>query len=276
MAIPSREEYKPRIVQFIITPDNNPSIWTDEIFTELIHGEVSIGYIFKIKQVTFDTPVFILNLYTINPIYLETPDSVISLSALKGTYFQWLETLTKDQHSIIFRNPPIKEWLDAKEAWVMKLAYSLSKTYHKQFDDCMSTIYMIIMKCYNSGRVYMGNLTYIEIASHNAIKMEIRYMKNRLHGEHPYCVHLDATFEDFGMVSDDQPQSLHEIIGGQRDEHYVNEDYDAFREKVINDLLRKFSPREVDQILNNPRQLPLPLYKRFNAWRKSHKMEDYK
>lgn len=278
-----KEDYSMNMVQVIINAENNPITWTEEDLLTYTNRKVVVGYLFKNMMSQFGTTGFILNLYTINPFFLETREAMVSLNTLQNAFLQWIDMLSEsDQPAaniMLFKNPPITEWLDTKENWVKKLASKLSITYQKPFDECVSAIHFIIMKCYNSGNVYMGNLTYLEVASHNKIKLEMRYMKNRLTGEHPDARHLDATIDDFGGGGDydgDKPQSLHEVLGGKRDDIYLLEDYEALREAIIDDLLKTFSPREIDQILNNPKQLPMPLYRKLNAWRKEHKLEDYK
>lgn len=266
-----------QLVQYILSSDNNPTLWTDESLAEDLNGEVVVGYILKSKPGKFDTFVPIINLYTINIKYLdeETRALIINSHTLRNAFLQWLDSLVEDPNSIMFRNPPIKEWLDTKENWAKKVASTLSKTYNKPMDECLSSVYYVIMTCYNNPNVYIGSLNYISTAAHNKIKKEFEFMRNRLSGSHPAAIHLDASPSDFNGSLEDSVESFHEIIG-KADPFYAQEDFKELKALIMADLRKEFSEREIDQIFNRPEYLPNSVYRKLLKWRKNHKIEDYK
>ena len=256
------------LVQFVLTAENNPTIWTDEKLREMLQNKVMIGYMFRSKA-----NQHIVNIYTIEEKYLITKEKLVTIDNLKNAFVCWSETLKVNNKAMVFRNPPIKEWLDTKEEWCKKTARHLSIKYNKTFDDALSAVYFVVMKCYNDPRVYMGNLYYIEQCAHNKIKGNIVFMRNRLSGEHPLVMSLDQKVSE-NIFTDDSEISFHEIIMPmvQEDNSELHKEIIA---KAIKDLEYSFSPREIDQILNNKGYLPMSLYRRLLKWRKEHKMEDY-
>lgn len=273
----SRKDYQMQIVQYVLSPENNPTLWTEESLKENLKGEVVIGYILKNKQINATTVVPIINLYTINPDYLEydSKNKIISAKTLSNAFLQWLESLAEDPKSILFRNPPIKEWLDTKENWAKKTAIILSKTYNKPMDECLSIVYYVIMVCYNNDNVYMGSLNYITTAAHNEIKKEFEFMRNRLTGSNPMAINLDASPSDFNGSLEDTVDSFHELIG-KDDPFYEGMEFEQMRDLVMKDLRKEFSEREIDQIFSRPEYLPNSVYRKLLKWRKTHKLEDYK
>lgn len=271
--IPSRKAYQYKIVQFILSADNNPTMWDDDKLSELLKGEVVIGYLLRSKKSQFSIPVHILNLYTIKSKYVETPDKVLKAEDLKNVFLQWLDSLVEDSTSIMFRNPPIKEWMDTKENWCKKLAHKCVEKFNLPFDECLSTIYLSIVKCYNKGSVYMGNLSYIETAAKNDLKLKLRFWKNRLTGDSPNMMHLDAKVSEV-TGNEDDITTFHELIG-KEDPWYKGLDFECVKDEIISDLKEVFSKREIDQIINMPGYLPMSLYRKLNKWRKTHKRSDY-
>lgn len=266
-----QDDTKIRLMQFVISLENNPIVWTEDTFKDkLSNGEV-VGYLLRRLTGKFNTSSFLLTLYVIKPEYIETANAFISLNTLRNVFIDWLEGLVDTPDHIVFCNPPIKEWLDTKENWVKKIAGALASKYRMPYDECLSALFYVIMVCYNKKTVYMGNLNYLEIAANNKIKMDIRDMKNRLHGNHPLVISLDVELAD----DDNGVTALHDVVGGQCNPCHAEYEYEAFEEAVMDDLEKDFSQREIEQILSR-NQLPIPLYRRLLKWKKTHKRSDYK
>lgn len=245
--------------------------WSEiDLFNIVGKDNIIVGYILKPKSTRFS-----LTLYITYYKYVSDVDRVVTLSDLKIIYKQWQESLTMDPNSFMFRNPPLDLWLETKLNWVKKISYQLSESYNKPMDECMSTLYMTILNCYNKSNIYLGNLHYIIIAAHNAMKLEHRYMLNRLYGNHPLAIHLDAVPSDFNASLDDSVASMHELIDGLTDAFYEEERDKAAVEELLLDLQEEFTTREIDQIINTPSFLPKSLYRRLLKWRKTRKLEDY-
>ena len=196
--IHSRKKHQFTIKQQVLTNDNHPGEWTPKSLSDKINGEVVIGYLFKTVDGKFEAKTKVLNLYTIKEEYVCNPKKIIYAKTLSNAYIQWLETLIHDPESKVFRNPPVKEWMDTKDNWIKKLAGQLSKQYNKTYDDCLSSIHYSIMKCYSKGHVYMGNLSYISRTAHNDIKMDYRFMRNKLTTNNPCMSSLDEELGAFG------------------------------------------------------------------------------
>lgn len=262
-----------RIISKPLDTNDNPLQWTEADLDLITEGEFIIGYLIKNAAPIEEDIVPVLNLYLYDNLKtLSDPTKIISLALLQNIFLQWVESLREDLKSYMFRNPPLEEWLDTKKEWVKKISYKLSQSYGRNFDECMSTLYMTILNIYNKSDKYLGNLHYIVVAVNNEIRREFKFMRNRWHGGHPDALHLDADFQE-GV--DDSISSLHEIIGGP-----TYADLEELRlvqvfEEIREDMKKEFSPREMDQIVNTPGFLPLPLYRRLLKWRKTHKLEDY-
>lgn len=263
------------IVTITLTKDDNPTKWTDFDLLKITSNRMVVGYILKNRSKNSDEPSPILNMYVIRAEHIMTPDKIINAITLKNAFLQWLESLTEDPKSYMFRNPPLEEWLDTKQNWIKKITGKLSLSYNKSYDECLSSLYMTILDCYNKSDVYIGNLHYIIVAVNNKLRLEFRYMKNRLHGGHPDAIHLDAVPSDFNAGLDDSINSLHEIIGGYDDPYFEDERTQESLEALRADLRKEFSDREIDQIVNSPGFLPMQLYRKLLKWRKTHKREDY-
>lgn len=266
---------KLRIITIVITPENNPSNWTEASLAKLTNGEVVVGYILKNKGIRSNIPRPVLNLYIIPEHCLTTPNSIIDLKTLQNIFLQWMESLVEDSKSYMFRNPPLEEWLNTKENWVKKISAKLSQSYNKPYDECMSSLYMVILQCYRKEDIYLGNLHYLIVAANNKLKLEFRFMQNRLYGGHPSAIHLDASPSDFNAGLEDSIASLHEIIGGTDDEFHSVDREQEILDAMLVDLREDFTEREIDQIKNTPGFLPMSLYRRLLKWRKTHKLEDY-
>lgn len=264
------KNYKLRLTRIMLSAEDNPKTWVEEDLKSKLNGEVVVGYMLRIHNENFG-----IVLYSILEKYLSSKDSIISLQTLQNAFEQWLESLQEDPGSVVFRNPPIEEWLDSKDNWLKKVSGNLAKTYNRTYDECLSELYYVIMTCYNKQTVYLGSLNYIVTTAHNAIKKEYNYMKNRLTGSHPLAIHLDASPSDFNASLEDSVESFHELIG-ELDPSFEQLEFEELREAILKDMSSEFSPREIDQILNYNNFLPDQLYRKLLRWRKLRKMEDYK
>lgn len=264
------------MITVVITDENNPLLWTEDQLNALTNNDLVVGYILKNGAPVKSKPQPILNLYLHNvKKTLSDESKLITLTMLQSAFLQWLESLAEDPKSYMFRNPPLEEWLDTKENWVKKISFKLSQSYNRDYDECMSTLYMTILRIYNKGNIYIGNLHYIIVSVNNDLKLEFRYMLNRWYGGHPDAIHLDATPSDFVGSLEDSISSLHEIIGGPTFADLEEERLKDLYEEILEDMKEEFSPREIDQIVNTPGFLPMPLYRKLLKWRKTHKLEDY-
>jgi len=263
-----------RIVSFTLTQNDNPFKWAESDLSRLTDNQVVVGYI--LRTIKIETEIAsLLNLYVVDHDDVTDTNKIITLQGLKNVFSQWLECLVEDPNTFLFRNPPLDKWLETKENWIKKITHKLSLAYSKAYDECLSSLYTTILHCYNKENVYMGNLHYLIVSVNNRIKIEHRYLRNRLQGEHPNAIHLDAVPSDFNGSLEDSISSLHEIIGGAEDPSVQREKTLEVFSAIKADLLEDFSEREIDQIINSPGYLPNTLYRKLLKWRKSHKREDY-
>lgn len=269
------EAYKLTIKSIDLTIDNNPASWSKTDFRQYVRDRdvVIVGYFFKNKGST--TLKLNVNLYLINKVKVKDDNQIIELNHLKNVFLQWVESLIENPKSYMFRNPPLDLWLETKDNWMKKVANKLSTSYNKPYDECLSSLCLVITELYQKKTIYLGNLHYIIVSANNQMRLEYRYMLNRLHGGHPDAIHLDAAFSDFGANDEEGITSLHEVIIGAEDEMHKNEKLHDKITKIMNDLKEDFSEREIDQIVNQSGFLPMSLYRRLLKWRKTHKLEDY-
>lgn len=254
--------------------DNNPATWSKSDFTRYVKDSdiVIVGYFFKNKDIT--ALKLSVNLYLINKVRVDE-SQIITLDRLNEDFLLWLKSLINNPKEFKFVNPPLDLWLETKDNWMKKVAGQLSRSYNKSYEECFSSLSLVITELYKRETVYMGSLYYIIISANNQMRNEYRYMVNRWHGGHPDAIHLDAVFSDFGATNDDGIESLHEVIIGVEDDMHKNEKlYDSI-DRVMVDLKKEFSNREIDQIVNQSGFLPMSLYRRLLKWRKTHKLEDY-
>ena len=265
---------KLHIITVVLTSTDNPFTWTNTKLSQLTNNQVIIGYILKPIKLESNLQS-LLNLYVIDEDSLSDSDKVIDLQFLKNVFAQWLESLVEDPICYMFRNPPLDKWLETKENWIKKVTGKLSVAYHTTYDDCLSSLYTTILYCYHKENVYIGNLHYLIVSANNRLKVEHRFMRNRLYGGHPNAIHLDALPSDFNGALENSISSLHEVIGGEEDSSIQKEKNLEIFDAIKTDLLNDFSEREIDQIINSPSYLPNTLYRKLLKWRKTHKREDY-
>ena len=265
---------KLQMISIILTRDHNPARWTNEDLMKLTGKRVVVGYIFKPVKVVPELQS-LLNLYVIDRDALNDTHQVLDAVLLQSAFLQWLESLTEDPKSFVFRNPPLDKWLETKDNWIKKVTGKLAESYTHTYDECLSALYTTILHCYNKGDIYIGNLHYLVVSVNNRIKVEHRFMKNRLCGAHPNAVHLDAVPSDFNDGLEDSISSMHEIVGGVEDPSIEQERRREMFRAIRKDMCDEFSEREIDQIMRSPGYLPNTLYRKLLKWRKTHKREDY-
>ena len=259
-----RDGRKYRIINFNTTKFDNPSIWTDERINEITNNETIIGYFMKTNK-TGET----INLYVIPAKY--NKGQAVNRLDLAAVYFQWLLSvkLNEDDKLVVFRNPPIENWLDTKQQWIKKTAHKLSKTFDKCFDEMLSHVNYAIIKAFNKTGVYAGNLGYIERSAYNEVLMDIRNNRNKLILDNDKVCSLDEQFDIDGTM-----HTFGEICG-EDDPAFRQEEFNETTNEIKKVLSYTFSEREIDQIINSQGQLPLSLYRRLLTWRKSHKRGDF-
>ena len=256
-----------------ISLENNPMTWNETEYYNIIEANTVVGYLLSIKQ-----NIMSMNLYLLpaNSFYEGNLASVqLTLTELKNAFLQWLEVLITSPDSFQFRNPPLDLWLDTRLNWINALCVKVHNKYGTDISDALSTAYMVILKLYSKGKVYIGNLHYLEIAIYTAIKKEHHYMRNRLTGGHPDAIHLDATPGEFTQSIDNDVTSFHEIITAPTWDTEEEQRYDEIWTKMKTDLQKEFSEREIEQICKGNAYMPMPLYRRLLEWRKNHDLEDY-
>jgi hypothetical protein len=264
-----------------ISLDNNPISWSNEEYNKIVETNIVVGYLLAVKQKA-NTEDMSLNLYLL-PLNGLEPSIKLTHADLKSAFLQWLETLVISPRSFQFRNPPLDLWLETRLNWINALCVKIHQKYGTDISEALSTAYMTILTLYKKGSVYIGNLHYLEIAIYTAIKKEHYYMRNRLSGEHPNAIHLDASPGDFNLNIDNDVTNFHEIIAAPTWATEEEKRYDEIWDKMKADMLHDFSEREIEQICKAVQNekvdasiyLPSALYRRLLAWRKSHDLDDY-
>lgn len=277
MAIKSQEVNKYYIEQILLNEDNNPEKWSEKFYKENIcHNDKCIGYLFNLKESTkLASSIKVLNLYLIKPeYYLDdgvTLEEVIEKLREFNTNCESQKVYNRKMN--VFKNPPIKQWLDTKENWCKKLANRIMQQFNWTFDDALSEVYFTVVKCYAKGHVYMGNLGYIQTAAFNEVKMAFRVNKNRLNLEFGNCESLDQILHEGG--EDYENIILGDVIKADKDEELREFEFKEFEQDCKNLLLKSFSQREIDQIINQRAgYLPIQLYRRLSKWRAQHSRKE--
>lgn len=269
MAIKSRELSKFYIEQIILTNEDNPGTWVESQFQSICRHDKLIGFLFSVKEkVKFGVSTRVLNMYLIKPNYYDKEP--IRLQELQKAWNEFLDKLFNETHHskmIVFKNPPIEQWVDTKENWCKKLASKIAEQFEWPFDQALSEVYYTVMKCYNKGHVYMGNLGYIQTSVYNNVRMTLRYNKNRVNQDSGKCDSLDQTVTE---SDDGETITLGECLGFD-DENFKSMEHQAFEKECKNLLSQSFSEREIDQILKQRAgYLPMNLYRRLTTFRKQH------
>lgn len=257
-----------------VSLDENPITWDETAYKAIVDSNTVVGYLLSIKP----NQLMSLNLYLLPPntFYEGSLESIqLTHAELKNAFLQWLELLITAPNSFQFRNPPLDLWLDTRLNWINALCVKIHQKYGTDINEALSTAYMTILKLYNKGNIYIGNLHYLEIAIYSAIKKEHYYMRNRLTGQHPDAIHLDATPGEFTQSIDNDVSSFHEIIMIPTWETEEEKRYAEIWANMKEDLKEDFSEREIEQICKGTVYVSMPLYRRLLAWRKTHKLEDY-
>jgi hypothetical protein len=250
----------------LLSTDNNPATWATSMY-DLIGTSRIVGYLLSNKR-----GKMAINLYLYDGV-LATAE--LTHTDIKNAFLQWLETLTTDPASFQFRNPPLDLWLDTRLNWINALCVKLHNRYGTDINEALSTAYMTILKLHRKGNVYIGNLHYLEIAIHTAIKKEHYYMKNRLTGNHVAAIHLDASPGEFSKSIENDITTFHEIISAPDWETEEEKRYNEIWEKMKVDMLKSFSEREIEQICKGSAYMVTSLYRRLLKWRATHSIDDY-
>lgn len=272
MTIYKRDPAKYFIETVIINDNNNPGIWNEEKLNKITNGHIIVGYLFTTKNGAFNELGHILNLYLINKKYYRK--DIITLEMLKTAYHTFLvkckEYTDPNQYAKrnVFQNPPIEEWLRTKDNWCKKIAHKIMEFGSYTMLEAMSEIYNTIVRLYNKPHVYMGNLSYVQTAIFNDLKMSHRKEKVYITGNNENVMSLDAVIE---VGKDSDAITLYEIIGIE-DSAHREQDYKDF-ENDCRELLRtEFSDREITQIFTQKAgYLPMNIYRRLLNWRANNK-----
>ncbi len=260
-----------------ISLDNNPITWTDNQYAAINEDNTVVGYLLS-NRLTGSKAGMSLNLYLLPPssLYVDNLTTIrLTHTDLRTAFLQWLEVLISNPGSFQFRNPPLDLWLDTRLNWINALCIKVHNKYGTDIGEALSSAYMTILKLYNKGNVYIGNLYYLEIAIYTAIKKEHYYMKNRLTGKHPDAIHLDATPGEFSKSIDNDVSSFHEIITAPDWDTEEEKRYNEIWEHMKEDMKEEFSEREIEQICKGSAYMSMPLYRRLLKWRATHSIEDY-
>lgn len=268
--ISTRKPNQYYIKQFVCNDNNNPALWTDESLSELVNKDSIIGYLFINKgEIVFGKEVITLNLYLMNPEYYN--DEPVLLKDLRDAWNRITEQ--SEPLNIVFKNPPIQQWLDTKKEWCSKLATSLVKKYGLEYDEAMSEIYFTLLKAYRKMTVYVGNLNYISTAVNNNIKLIHRDEQRKLTLNNPNVYSGEMIIRGV-RKNDDTMVTLFDMIPYE-DSGYSECETKEFESLIDNLLSEEFSEREIEQIKKLPLSLlPASIYRRLLRWRKKHSIKE--
>lgn len=272
--IKSKSINKFYIKQYILNNYNNFQEWSDMNYSNIHNKDAIIGYLFSVKEGNrLCETSYVLNLYLIKHEYYNGKE--ITINDLKNAWeLFFIKCKTESSHTKknLFANPPVEQWIDTKENWCKKLATQLSKQFDKSYDDTLSEIYYNIVRCYNKGNVYMGNLGYLRKTVVNALLMEKRANKNKIIQDNGNAISLDTVII---QDSDDEETTLMDMLEIKEEMTEDSLEYKEIKEKVVSMLSDTFSLREIDQLINNKQlYLPRSLYSRLLRWRKKHSIEE--
>lgn len=254
---------------------NENHMFQEEVkkISEISEKDAIIGYIFYRQNNKFGSSNYILNLYLINRSQY-SGEEVTTNELLKAwdIFLIVLSTESNKRKQIVFKNPPIKEWLDTKDNWCKKMANKMANQFKMSYEEMLSNVYMSIMKAYNKKFIYMGNLDYLSLCILNDMKMNLRYNRNRINQDSDRAISLDTIV----VESDGHKLTIADIIPAEPDMSEDSIEYKDFKRHVINILSKDFSDREIDMILNCNKALFLPrgLYNRLLHWRHNHSVKE--
>lgn len=258
------------IKQYII---NNCSFqeWRHNNYNDIIKTDKIIGYLFSVKEDTFNLKTLVLNLYLIKKdFYVKDGVSDIELGNDWELFLNKVYTDNSTKHVAVFKNPPIENWLDTKDNWCKKVATEYSKQFQKPYNDILSDVYFSIAKCYTKSNVYMGNLNYVKQTIKNDILMNIRHDKHKVYGDN--LVSLNTVI---GVAKDGNEQTLEDVIPEPEDLSEDSLEYRNIKDIVIKLLKNDFTDREIEQLINQRSIfLPQSLYKRLVRWRERHSIKE--
>lgn len=268
MAIKSCEVNKYFIENYVLDGMIAIPNWTEEYFTEVTKGHAVIGFLFSTKPGKFGLKVRTLNLYLINRKYYRK--SEVTLSELVKAWVEFEEKCIKypdlKDHNKrnVFKNPPIEEYFKTKDNWIRKIAKTISEHNFCSYDEAICEINYTICKLYNKPHVYMGNLSYVQTAIWNDLRMVHRHEKIRI------TLHNKNVVSLYGVIAHNKEGNeltIDDIVGVEDKEH-AERDFKEFEEECRNLMRSSFSDRELDQIFEQKAgYLPMNLYRRLIKWR---------
>lgn len=269
-----REIHKYFIESLVINDENNPRMWDEADWSRITKGHAVIGYLFSTKKSKFGVFGKTLNLYLINRKFYRK--SEVSLNDLRSAEYEFEQKCVQYPNEkqfakrMVFKNPPIEEWLATKDNWIAKTAKEFADGWQITYDEALSSVYFIIAEFYHRGDIYMGNLHYIYIGVLNKLRMKERHDKNRLYGKNVISGESPRYVDKDGNV-----ESWFDTIGTE-DPKYLERDYNDFVDDLKRYMSKDFSPRELDQIFTVPQVslLPQNLYHRLLRWRSKHTKQE--
>ena len=265
--IKSRRKDQFRIVQIILSPENNPMTWGQSDLMQKTDNEKVIGYLFKQNEEKFGVNSDILNLYVI-PNCRQSDEIIIG--DLKRHYTEWFLKRAEKPNARLYKNPPLEEWLNTKAEWINKVVHRYANQFEKDFNDILSIAYTAIIKCHKTA--YIGNLNYVAKAIYCEICLDLRYNKNKITCDSPNTISLDS------IIDCDEGSPIVAATLGEDDARYNELEFEQIKQEILSTLKYTFSDREIEQILNADgvmMRLPNTLYRRLLRWREKHKRSDF-
>lgn len=259
-----RNSNKYYIEEFSLDNTNNPLTWTEGSLLNALKGAKIIGYIFIVKEASS----YKLNLYLIRSGAYDS----IPLSELQIAWTQFITEKSKSKR-MVFKNPPLDEWIKTKDNWCKQEANKIMKQFHWEFNEALSQVYWVIVRLYRKKTVYMGNLGYLQTAIMNSIRQHHRFMRNKLVLGHENVVSGDQWVKS--SANDDTIVTVFDTIGID-EPYFAEQDYADFEQEVRGLMREAFSDRELDQIFTQRSgYLPMNLYKRLLKWRAKHNIKEF-
>lgn len=260
------------IKQYIIN-DVKPQEWlaSDEV-NKMLKNNYIIGFAFNTsKSNGLLQKVLLLNVYYISKKGYSGPEcNIVVKSQIERSWYWFIAP--SNEYKIVFHNPPIENWLDAKMEWCRKTANKIADKYSYSYDDALSEVYYWVCVCYNKGTVYMGSLNYIENCAFNGIGMIQRKARSQITQDNGFDCSLDL---EFGDDNDGNSITLADVIEDSNDTTQSEVEYKLIKDKIVSILSKDFSSREIEQILKQKvTELPRTLQSRLYKWRTNHSIEE--
>ena len=270
-----RTIHKYFIESLIINSENDPMQWTSDDWERVTKGHSVIGYLFCTKAVKFGIYGKTLNLYLINKKHhcnseVNSKDIYFAASEFYNLCMKYPDEKDYTKR-MVFKNPPIEEWLATKDNWISKTTKELSESWEMSYDEVLSIVYSTIVEFFHKGTIYMGNLNYIYKGIVNNLRLKERYDKNRLYGDNVISGESARYIDKDGNI-----ESWFDTIG-EDDPAHIERDYRDLVDDIKRAMRKDFSEREVEQIftVSNVGYLPRNLYIRLLKWRSKHNVKEF-